>query len=258
VVFYFGGPTGGTAANIDRWVAQFQEEGREVKLTRGKSDQGEYIVADISGTWKKPDGPPFARKTVDKPNSRVINVILIIQQNDKKDYYFLKLSGPKQLVAKHADDLRRSFGADTASEKPYQEEEKKVVRSEEEWRRLLTPEQYRVLRQKGTERPFANEYDKHFEPGTYACAACGQELFTAETKFNSGCGWPAFYAAKAGDRVTLTPDYSLNMVRTEVCCARCDSHLGHVFKDAPQTPTGQRYCINSVALKFIPAEKEDE
>jgi peptide-methionine (R)-S-oxide reductase len=132
----------------------------------------------------------------------------------------------------------------------------KVVRSEEEWKRLLTPEQYAVLRQKGTERPFLNEYDEHFAPGTYACAACGQELFAAETKFRSGCGWPAFYAAQAGDRVKLSRDLSLGMVRTEVTCARCGSHLGHVFDDAPQTPTGQRYCINSVALKFIPAQAQ--
>ena len=131
-----------------------------------------------------------------------------------------------------------------------------VVRSDEEWKKLLTPEQYRVLRRKGTERPFTNEFDEHFEPGKYACAACGQELFDSETKFNSGCGWPAFYAAKAGERVTLTPDESHGMVRTEVTCTRCGSHLGHIFDDAPQTPTGQRYCINSVSLKFIPAGEE--
>ncbi len=129
----------------------------------------------------------------------------------------------------------------------------KVVRSDAEWKRLLTPEQYRVLRKKGTERPFVNAFDKHFEPGVYACAACGQELFSSDTKFNSGCGWPAFYAAKAGDRVQLKPDFSHGMVRTEVTCSRCRSHLGHIFDDASQTPTGQRYCINSVSLKFIPA-----
>jgi peptide-methionine (R)-S-oxide reductase len=132
----------------------------------------------------------------------------------------------------------------------------KVVRSEQEWQRLLTPQQYRVLRKKGTERPFVNKYDKHFAPGTYACAACGQKLFSSQTKFNSGCGWPAFYAAKAGDRVQLTPDFSHGMIRTEVTCSRCDSHLGHIFGDAPQTPTGQRYCINSVSLKFIPAPRQ--
>ena len=132
----------------------------------------------------------------------------------------------------------------------------KVVRTEKEWKELLTPEQYHVLREKGTERKFDNEYDNHFEPGAYACAACGQELFSSETKFNSGCGWPAFYAAKAADRVVLSPDHSHGMIRTEVTCARCDSHLGHIFNDAPKTPTGQRYCINSVSLKFIPASSE--
>lgn len=132
----------------------------------------------------------------------------------------------------------------------------KVVRSDEEWKKLLTPEQYHVLREKGTEHPFQNRYDDHFAAGTYACAACGQELFSSDTKFNSGCGWPAFYAVKAGDRVKLTPDYSYG-VRTEVTCARCDSHLGHIFDDAPQTPTGQRYCINSVSLEFIPDSPQD-
>ena len=253
VVYHFGGATGGIKANIERWIGQFHAEDRDVALSRGKSDQGEYVLADIVGTWKKPHGPPFARKKTDKPGSRVIGVILITDDGNAKDYYFLKLSGPDALVKSQAKVLRASFGADLASEQPYKMKHEKVVRSEQEWKRALTSEQYRVLRLKGTERPFANKYDKHFEPGTYACAACGQELFGSETKFNSGCGWPAFYAAKAGDRVKLTRDLSLGMVRTEVTCSRCDSHLGHIFDDAPQTPTGQRYCINSVALKFIPA-----
>jgi peptide-methionine (R)-S-oxide reductase len=130
--------------------------------------------------------------------------------------------------------------------------------SEEEWRVRLSPEEYRVLRQKGTERPYVNKYDEHFQPGTYLCAACGAELFESDTKFNSGCGWPAFYAAKAGDRVKLHQDRTLGMIRTEVTCAQCDSHLGHVFDDAPQTPTGERFCINSVSLKFVPKEEKSD
>ena len=125
-------------------------------------------------------------------------------------------------------------------------------RSEEEWRELLTEQQYYVLRAKGTEPPFHNEFDEHVSPGTYACAACGEELFDSDTKFNSGCGWPAFYAAAAGQKVELHEDLSHGMVRTEVTCANCGSHLGHLFEDAPSTPTGQRYCINSVSLTFTP------
>ena len=133
--------------------------------------------------------------------------------------------------------------------------DEKFTRTREEWYEALSPEEYHVLREKGTERPFDNKYDEHFEAGMYYCAGCDQELFASAAKFNSGCGWPAFYAAAAGDRVDLTPDHSHAMVRTEVTCSRCDSHLGHVFNDAPQTPTGQRFCINSVSLKFVPEEE---
>ena len=131
-----------------------------------------------------------------------------------------------------------------------------VTKTDAEWKKELTPEQYRVLREKGTERPFTGEYDHTFNPGSYACAACGQELFTSETKFDSGCGWPAFYAAKAGDKVKLIDDSSFGMSRTEVVCSRCNGHLGHIFNDAPQTPTGQRYCINSVSIKFTPTSQQ--
>lgn len=120
--------------------------------------------------------------------------------------------------------------------------------SDEEWRERLSPEAYRVLRESGTEARFSGTYVDHDEDGTYHCAACGQLLFTAATKYHSGCGWPAFYAAES-DAVTRTPDTSHGMRRTEVRCTRCDSHLGHVFDDGPE-PTGERFCINSVAMTF--------
>src|SRR4051812_35366496 len=136
----------------------------------------------------------------------------------------------------------------TSSQQP------KVQKSDEEWRAQLSPDEYAVLRQAATERPWTGEYVDTKTVGVYECRACGAELFRSETKFDSHCGWPSFYEASAEDNVVLREDRTLGMVRTEVLCGTCHSHLGHLFDDAPQTPTGDRYCINSVSIRLAPAE----
>ena len=128
----------------------------------------------------------------------------------------------------------------------------KVEKSEEEWRRELTEEEYAVARQAGTERAFTGEYWDTKVPGSYLCRCCGAELFTSETKYDSGCGWPSFWEAATDDAVSTHSDNSHGMVRTEVRCSRCDAHLGHIFPDGPQ-PTGERYCMNSLSLRLEPS-----
>lgn len=131
-----------------------------------------------------------------------------------------------------------------------------IARTEEEWKKILSPEQYSVLRKKGTERPFTGEYDHFFGDGSYVCAGCGQKLFTSSSKFDSGCGWPAFDKEAEKGTIEYESDNAFGMKRTEIICSNCGGHLGHVFDDGP-TETGQRYCVNSASLQFKETISED-
>lgn len=138
---------------------------------------------------------------------------------------------------------------DPSKQKPKSTMSEKIEKSEDEWKKTLSPEQYNVIREKGTELPFSGKYYLHKEKGTYVCAACGAELFSSNTKFDSGCGWPSFFDALDSTKITYTKDKSHGMIRTEITCTRCGGHLGHVFDDGP-APTGTRYCVNSLSIEF--------
>lgn len=166
---------------------------------------------------------------------------------DRRTVLTLALGGAGVLAAYRLLPLKSAMAGSTAIDK--------VERTNEEWKTMLTPEQYKVLREEGTERPFTSPLNKEKREGVFACAGCGLELFPSEFKYDSGTGWPSFYDTIPGHVETKT-DYKLVVPRTEYHCARCGGHQGHVFNDGPQ-PTGLRYCNNGVALTFIPKEKEE-
>lgn len=157
------------------------------------------------------------------------------------------------LVSCQGQEKRKNETKSEAAQQSPKKDKLNMKTSDEEWKKVLTQEQYDILRQKATERPFTGEYYKHFEKGVYVCAACGNPLFNSDAKFDSSCGWPSFDQAIKGS-VIYKEDKTLGMVRTEVMCANCRGHLGHVFDDGPKETTGNRFCTNSVSIKFIPAK----
>jgi peptide-methionine (R)-S-oxide reductase len=158
------------------------------------------------------------------------------------------------IACKKSDAIQEKPASETMIKTSAMDTSKKINRTEEEWKKILTPQQYNVLREKGTDMPFSGELTYNKEKGKYYCAACGNELFTSDMKFESHCGWPSFDKELEGGKIIKQVDKSHGMVRTEILCARCGSHLGHLFDDGP-TSTGLRYCVNSTSLEFKKANK---
>lgn len=169
-------------------------------------------------------------------------------------FAFVLLTATTLVACQPASDRPETTAAVLTSTPAAQDTTGKIVRTDAEWKAILTPEQYSVLRKKGTDMPFTGKYTNTHEKGTYYCSGCGQALFSSDMKFPSECGWPSFDRELAGDRITTIVDRSHGMVRTEILCARCGSHLGHLFDDGP-TITGQRYCVNSTSLEFKKADE---
>jgi methionine-R-sulfoxide reductase len=163
--------------------------------------------------------------------------------------YFALLTFVVMIACENSGAQRNVAGAPTLTSTTKMDTAKKIVRTEEEWKKILTPEQYYVLRQKGTDAPFTGQLTLNKEKGFYNCAACGNELFSSDMKFDSHCGWPSFDREIEGGKIVTEVDKSHGMVRTEIMCGRCGSHLGHLFDDGP-TSTGLRYCVNSTSLEF--------
>lgn len=171
-------------------------------------------------------------------------------------YFFLPMFLLSLIVSQCGSaDIHGGVTNDFVAEDTLKREPMKIVKTEEEWKQQLTPAEYNVLRQKGTERPYTGEYERHWDSGIYVCKGCGEELFRSDTKFDAGCGWPSFYKGIDSSKIIEKRDNSAGMERVEVLCARCGGHLGHVFTDGYGTPTGLRYCINSVSLGFKKKEE---
>ena len=177
---------------------------------------------------------------------------VFIQSNEKLDEI---ISATEINEIKNLDQLIGLLNQKLYQQGIDMKKQKKNELTEEEWKKKLTPEEFHILREKGTERPFTGEYDKFYKDGTYKCAGCGTELFTSSSKYDSGCGWPAFYEAMP-EKIQESADNSFGMTRVEITCENCGGHLGHVFNDGPQ-PSGLRYCVNSISLDFDSKDNDD-